>query len=262
MTVAVLVACYLPVLRGMVEQWSTDEDMGHGFVVPFVIGWIVWRERGRWRKLPLKPSWWGFALLALAAMMQVAAELGAGLFAGSVAFLLSVTGAVIALGGVRLLRAWAFPLLLALFMLPKLAIVYNQVTLPMQLLASRMAAGILSASSVAVIRQGNILDIGGHQILVAEACNGIRYLLPLAFMGAVFGYLSDPKSWMRAALLAVAIPVAIIANALRVAAAAFWPALEAGFAHMLCGWLIFVLCLAALVVARQAINAAYGLRHA
>lgn len=246
----------------MIEQWATDEDMGHGFVVPFVIAWIIWRERGRWRKLKLQPSWWGFAILGIAAMMQVAGELGAGLFAGSVAFLLSVIGGVIALGGFRLLRTWAFPLLLALFMLPKLAIVYNQVTLPMQLLASRMAAGILSASSVAVIRQGNILDIGGHQILVAEACNGIRYLLPLAFMAAVFGYLSDPKAWMRVALLAVAIPVAIIANALRVAAAAFWPALDAGFAHMLCGWLIFVLSLAALVVARQAINAAYGLGHA
>ena len=76
--------------------------------------------------------------------MQFAGLLGVGLFAGSVAFLISVAGAVLCLGGFVWLRALAFPLVLAVFMLPKLAVVYNQVTLPLQLLASRLAAGILT----------------------------------------------------------------------------------------------------------------------
>jgi hypothetical protein len=70
-----------------------------------------------------------------------------------------------------LLYAWimALPLLLALFMLPKLALVYNQVTLPLQLLASRIAAGILTAAGIGVIREGNILDVAGHRVSVVEA---------------------------------------------------------------------------------------------
>jgi hypothetical protein len=40
-----LVLCYTPALRGMFEQWSNDEDMSNGFVVPIVVLWIVWRER-------------------------------------------------------------------------------------------------------------------------------------------------------------------------------------------------------------------------
>jgi exosortase len=131
----------------MFDQWSNDEDMSHGFLVPIVILWIVWRERQRWRTLEAEPSCWGFALLAAAAGMQFAGLLGVGLFAGSVAFLVSVAGAVLCLGGVAWLRALAFPLALAVFMLPKLAVVYNQVTLPLQLLASRIAAGILTAIS-------------------------------------------------------------------------------------------------------------------
>ncbi len=241
----------------MFEQWSSDEDMSHGFLVPIVILWIVWRERERWLTLEAEPSGWGFALLASAAGLQLAGVLGVGLFAGSLAFLLSVAGVVLCLGGFVWLRTLAFPLLLAVFMLPKLAIVYNQVTLPLQLLASRIAAGILTVARIGVIREGNILDVGGHRVAVAEACNGIRYLLSLGFMGVVFAYLLDSKPWMRWAMLAAAVPVAILANAARVALAGWLPPLEAGIPHAASGVFIFVLCLATLMLLRQLFNKVY-----
>lgn len=258
LTAAVILLCYASTLRGMFEQWSNDEDMSHGFVVPIVVLWIVWRERERWRALPAEPSWWGLAVLAAGAGMQFVAVLGAGLFAGSVAFLVTVAGAILSLGGFAWLRAWALPLLLTLFMLPKLALVYDPLTLPLQLLASRMAAGILSAVGIGVIREGNILDVAGRRVAVVEACNGIRYLLSLGFMAVVFAYLSDPKPWMRMALLAAAVPIAMVANALRVAAAGWLPSLAAGTPHAVSGWFLFVLCLAALVLARRLFNSVYA----
>jgi exosortase len=142
-------------------------------------------------------------------------------------------------------------------MLPKLAVVYNQVTLPLQLLASRIAAGILTGAGIGVVREGNILDVGGHRVAVVEACDGIRYLLSLGFVAVVFAYLSDSKPWMRWALLAAAIPVAILANAIRVAAAGWLPPLEAGIPHAVCGGFIFVLCLAALMLLRRLFNKVY-----
>jgi exosortase len=204
LTALALVGCYAPTLRGMFEQWRTDEDMSHGFLVPVIVLWIVWRERERWRTLPVQPTWWGLVLLASAAAMQFVAALGVGLFAGSLAFLVSIAGAVLCLGGFNWLRALAFPLALSVFMLPKLALVYNQTTLPMQLLASRIAAGLLTTAGIGVIREGNILDVGGHRVEVVEACNGIRYLLSLGFMAVVLGYVFDskPGMWvMRVALL-------------------------------------------------------------
>jgi exosortase len=257
-TAVTLAVCYASVLRGMFDQWSTDEDMSHGFLVPLVILWIVWREGARWRTLPPQPSAWGLVPLAAGAMLQVASALGAGLFAGSLAFLISVTGAVLCFGGLPLLRAWAFPLLLALFMLPKLAVVYNLATLPLQLIASKMAAGILTAARIGVIREGNILDVGGHRIFVAEACNGIRYLLSLGFMAVVFAYVAGVKPWMRVALLAAAVPLAIVANAIRVAASGWMPALDAGTPHAVSGWLLFVFCLATLGLLQKLLNKVYG----
>ena len=241
----------------MLEQWSTDEDMSHGFLVPIVILWVVWRDRGRWQALRTEPNWWGFAILMGAAILHFAGALGVGLFAGSLALLLSVAGVLLCLGGLAWLRASAFPLVLAIFMLPKLAVVYNQVTLPLQLLASRMAAGILTSAGIGVIREGNILDVAGHRVAVVEACNGIRYLLSLGFMAVVFGYLSDSKLWMRVALLTAAVPIAIVANAVRVAAAGWLPSLDSGFPHEVSGWIIFVLCLATLILLRQLFHKVY-----
>jgi len=257
-----LAACYGSTLAGMAHQWRTDEDMGHGFLVPFIVLWIVWRERNRLRSLAIAPNAWGFAILIAAACLHLAGALGAGLFVSSVAFLLSIAGVIVCLGGFTLLRGLAFPLLVTLFMLPKLAIVYNQATLPLQLLASRMAAGILTVSGAGVIRDGNILNVGGHRVSVDEACSGIRYLLPLGFLSVVFAYLTDPKPWMRLVLLAAAIPVAIIANAARVAASALVPAFDAGTPHELIGVVIFALSLAAILPIQRLFHSLYIRYHA
>ncbi len=178
------------------------------------------------------------------------------------AFLVSVAGAVLYLGGFSFLRVWAFPFLLSLFMLPKLAIVYGQVTLPLQMLASRIAADMLGIVGVAVVREGNILDVAGHRVSVQEACNGIRYLLSLGFVAVVYAYLFDSKPWMRFALLAVVVPIAIIANALRVAVSGLVPALDAGTPHAIAGGLVFVLCLVTLVLMRRLFRTVYARYHA
>jgi exosortase len=259
----VLLVCYYSTLGGMANQWATDEDMSHGFAVPFAIAWIVWRERSRWMSITPEPSVWGFLAMAAGAALHIVGVLGAGLFVSSLGLLVSIVGAIVALGGFRFLRAWAFPLLLTLFMLPKLAIVYNQFTLPLQLLASRMAAGMLTVSGIGVIREGNILDVGGHRVAVAEACNGVRFLLPLAFVGVMFAYLADRKAWMRIAVLFGAVPLAILANALRVAASAWIPALDSGTPHQIAGYVIFTLTLVALLPLRWLLNSVSGgNRHA
>jgi len=123
----------------MFEQWRTDEDMSHGFLVPIVVLWIVWRERGRWRVLPAQPSCgdWRSWYPPPACSSPARSAWACSPVHWPFSFPLQ-RGALP--GGLGWLRALAFPLLLAVFMLPKLAIVYNQATLPLQLLASRIAA--------------------------------------------------------------------------------------------------------------------------
>lgn len=242
--VGLLTYCYWFGVSEMLHQWRHDEDMSHGFVVPVVAGWIAWREREQWLKRNIEPSWWGFVLLAFASLLLYAAVAGGVKFLACVAFLCAIVGVILQLGGPGVMRGLWFPLVLLLFMLPKLAIVYDQITLPMQLLASRLAALALSAGGVDVARSGNILQLGSFSVSVVEACSGIRYLLSLSFLALVYGYLAGAGSLMRAVLMLAMAPLAILANALRVAVIALLgtrnPKWAEGFMHTASGVAIFV----------------------
>jgi exosortase len=260
LTVAALVVCYAPYLGGLFEQWMYDEDMGHGSVVPFVMGWIIWRERERWRGQVGGPDHAGFLIMAFGAALHLAGALGGGVFAATLGLLVSGAGAVVVFGGFALLRAWSFPFVLSLFMLPKLAIVYNQTTLPLQLLASKLAAQGLTTAGLGVLREGNILTVNGISVAVDEACSGLRFLLPLGFLSLVYSYLAGGRPWMVVVSLAFSIPMAVVANAIRVGLSAVYPSLATGARHQAIGWALFLPCLGGLALLQWALGRMQGER--
>src|SRR5579871_680301 len=89
---ALLIAAYFPILKALVLQWSTDEDVGHGFLVPLVAGYIAWQRRDKLAALPRKPAWWGVALMAWGAVQAWLGMLGAELFLQRSAVLISLVG--------------------------------------------------------------------------------------------------------------------------------------------------------------------------
>src|SRR5512141_623463 len=134
-----LILAYFPVLLHLVEQWSTDEDVSHGFFVPLVAAFIVWQRRQQILVLHYRPAWWGLAVMAWAALQGYVGMLGAELFLQRTSFLIALVGLLLVTGGTRLVRELAFPLLLLPFMIPIPSVIYNQITFPLQLFASRVA---------------------------------------------------------------------------------------------------------------------------
>ncbi len=261
-----LIACYTPVLYRLLNQWATDEDMGHGFFVPAVAAYIVWQRRERFLSTPAVPSWWGLVPVVWGALQLYVATLGAELFLARTAFIISLIGVVLLLGGWQILRLAAFPLGLLFLMVPIPAIIYSQVTLPLQLFASSVAEYLLATLGVPVLREGNILELSTQRLDVVEACSGIRSLLTLTFLSLVYAYFFDKKVWMRAALLIATVPIAISANALRVTITAllteYKPELAEGLFHTAEGWVIFMLALTMLMITHAAINKIYGVIRA
>jgi exosortase len=149
----------------------------------------------------------------------------------------------------------AFPLFLLFFMLPIPAIIYNQITFPLQLLASRLAEWSLMFIGIPVLREGNILELAGQKLSVVEACSGIRSLLTLSFLSLVYGYFFERKIWMRVLLFVATVPIAILANASRVTLTGILseikPELAHGFFHSASGWVIFMVALMILAVLHQ-----------
>lgn len=253
-----LAVLYGPVLVLLVKQWLNDEDMGHGFFVPLLAGYIAWQSRDKLVARPFRPNYWGLLLVVWAGVQLVLATLGAELFLARTAFVLSIIGTVLFLGGTYALRVLAFPLALLFFMVPIPAIIYSRITLPLQMFASSIAEAVLNAVGIPVFREGNVLHLPSQTLSVVEACSGIRSLLSLTFLSLVYAYFFDNRVWMRWALLAATIPIAIIANAGRVTITGllseYNPALVHGFAHSAEGWIIFMVALICLVMVHKLID--------
>jgi exosortase len=258
-----LILCYLPVLIRLVLQWETDEDMGHGFFVPILAGYIAWQKRDELLSQPARPSWLGFALVVWSALQVAVATLGADLFLGRTAFVLAVIGTVWCLGGAGWLRTLALPLFLLFFMVPIPGIIYKAITFPLQLIASRAAEGALLMLGIPVLREGNVLEMAQQRLSVVEACSGIRSLLSLTFLSIVYGYFFETRAWVRVALFLSTIPIAIIANAARVTLTGiltqYDPELAEGFFHTASGWVIFMIALAIMVGVHQFLTRIHAL---
>lgn len=259
-----LIVCYAPVLNLLIRQWANDEDMGHGFFVPVIAAWIIWQKRAALLAIPSKPNYWGLVLVAWGMIQMLLGSIGAELFLARTAFLISLIGVIMVVCGSAVVRALSFPLFLLLFMVPIPQIVYGQITLPLQLFASSVAASALNVLGIPALRTGNILELpNGQQLSVVEACSGIRSLLSLSFLSLVYAWFFDPKRWMRLALLVATVPIAILANAARVTItgviSANYPKLAEGFFHTMEGWVLFVFALVLLVLCHTLINRIYDL---
>ncbi|HXE30615.1 MAG TPA: exosortase [Terriglobales bacterium] len=246
-----LALVYVPVLIGLAHDWATDPNYSHGFLIPFAVAFLVWRGREAWRVLPLRPSVWGGVLAVASQAIYLAGFLGAEYFLQRTSLLLLLAAGIIFLYGWGHLRIHLFSFALLLLAIPLPALLFNAVALPLQLLASNWAAWLLGLCSIPVLREGNILMLPQRTLDVAEACSGIRSLFSLIALAMMLAYLLPARFWLRLAVVVSAVPIALAANAFRIAATGLlgqWlgAAASEGFFHAFSGWVIFVLAFAAL----------------
>jgi len=253
-----LVIVFLPVLKVMVREWALLEEMGHAFFVPFVVAYVVWNDRDRILATPIKPCYPASLLIVWSFFQMLLGFLGADFFVARTAFIIAIIGIIWTLCGTALLRRLAFPLLMLLFMIRIPLFVYQQMTFPLQIFASKVAAWSLSVLGIPVLRDGNVLELPSQKLQVIEACSGIRSLLSLAFLSLVYAYIFDKRIWMRWVLLIATIPIAITANACRVTITGilseYAPTLAEGFFHSFEGWLIFMVALVCLIATHRLIS--------
>jgi exosortase len=236
---------YGDTLVGLARDWSADENYSHGFLIIPLAAYLVWERRDTLRRLPVRPASEGLVVVAGSLLVLWAGEVGAELFLSRVAMLGTLAGGVLFVLGWQHLKALAFPLAVLLLMVPLPAILFNQVTFPLQLVASRIGVMPVAAAGIPVLREGNIIVLANTTLQVAEACSGIRSLVSLLTIGIVYGYLADRRAAVRTIIALSTVPVAIIANGARVAgtglAAHYYGAAAAeGFFHAFSGWIVFV----------------------
>jgi exosortase len=239
---------YAPVLSRLVRQWWSDPNFSHGFFVPIFSAFVVWQSRTRLLAIQSKPSIWGLPVIAISLTMLLVGTFGAELFLSRVSLIFLLAGGVVFFVGWEMFRAVLFPLSFLVLMVPIPAIVFSQITLPLQILASKLAAGTLPICGVPVLREGNIINLPAMPLEVAQACSGIRSLMSLTTLAIMYGYLVERRVWVRVALALASIPIAVAANGLRIVGTGlivqYWdPEKAEGFFHLFSGWLVFVFSL-------------------
>jgi exosortase len=245
------VVLYYGALCTLVKDWSEDPNFSHGFIVPLVSGFIIWKERANLRMTVSKSANAGLLVIFLSMVLFVVGDVGAERFTRNLSLVLTIAGLFyLYLGGEAIRKFW-FPIVYLLFMIPIPAILWNQAAFPMQLLASRISFNVVQALDVSVIREGNILLLPSITLEVVDACSGIRSLTSLLALSAAFAYFSGLRAPYKWWLFGSAVPIAVGANAFRLSATAviaeiIGPEIAMGFLHELSGILVFLIALFAL----------------
>ena len=232
-----------PTIIGLLGDWASSGEYGHGFLLLPIGVYLAWRSRVK-DAPPARRL--GMAVLVGGVLLFLAGTVAAEFFTRRLAVLLSLAGVVLYYRGGEQLRAWWLPFALLAFTIPLPEVVLNSLTLPLQLLASRVAVALLEARHVPVALAGNVILLPGQELFVAEACSGLRSLSALLGLTLLIG--GTALKWIstRTVLLLLAIPAAIAANAFRVfgtgfGAYYFGPEFTHGPAHLLAGGLVFLL---------------------
>jgi exosortase len=246
---------YWTTLIHLVGQWWNDPNFSHGFFVPLFSAFVIWQERDRLARITPKPSWAGIIVLLAGLGLLVVGRLGAELFLARSSLLLILAGVVILFLGWNLFRAMLFPWAFLLLMIPIPTIVFNQITFPLQLLASKVAAAVLPVLGVPILREGNVINLPSMALEVAEACSGIRSLMSLVTLAIIYGYLMEKRLWVRWLLAVAAVPITVAANDVRIIGTGllvqYWdPEMAEGYFHASWGWIIFVVSLIMLYALR------------
>lgn len=239
---ALVLVVYAPVLQKLLHVWFSDEDMAHAVFAPLVGGYVLWQRRAELARA--EPGFYplGLWMCAVGAVLRVSGTLTGEALLGRIALILTLFGVVYMFFGKRIIRPIAFPTLLLLFAIPVPKVIYSSATLTLQMLASMLSEMMLEALNYTIIRSGNLLELAGQKLSVAEACSGIRSLFSLLFLAVTYIYFHEDRSLIRWFVVAAAVPIAVLVNAMRIVITGIVgesdPVFALGLFHATAGWVL------------------------
>ena len=244
----------------LVSRWGSREELSHSYFIPVVSAWLIWTNRDAVRASIGAPSAWSIGFFAVAALMALLGQLVQFYVLQHVGLIVAIAGAIAAFGGLSLLRTIAAPVAFLLFAVPPPQWAMTLLSLQFQEMSSVFGVWMLRMIDVPVYLTGNIIDLGEYKLQVAEACSGLSYLFPFVSLGVITAYLYRGPFWQKGTIVLATLPITILMNSFRIAATGllvknYGIGHAEGFMHFFEGWVVFILCLAALFLVVMALNA-------
>ncbi len=245
---------YSSAFAWMYTRWSArDTYYSHGFLVPFISGFLVWQKRKLLSGIIVKPSPLGWSWLGGALLLQMVGTLWNIGFVSGISFILAIIGLVQILLGKDYLREVILPILFLGFMVPLPEVVIVNFSFRLKLFAAQISTFIVNHLGVPAIREGSVIKTLHSTLMVEDPCSGIRSLVALIALGALMSYFSNLSKIKKIALFISALPIAIASNIVRIVALTmiseiYGEQYAGGLVHDTLGILTFVFAFAGLAL--------------
>ena len=212
------IAVFYPAFVWMSARFlEENSNYSHGFLIPFVVAWLIYQKRPEISQMPVSPSWYGFPLLLAALALHIlgGVMLHIGILSGF-AVMIALFGLALCLFGAGITRIITVPLLMILFMIPLPQIFLVGVMFRMKMFAAFVAAKIVGAMHIPLERAGSMIYLPNGTLTVGNECSGINSLISLITLSVIFAYVARGSVVKKFAFIAFSVPVALAANICRI----------------------------------------------
>jgi exosortase len=197
--------------------WQRSDEYSSGLLVPFLAVYVLWSRREQIASCNTKPSLWGLPVFLTAQAMKLF-----GLFfmynsMERLSIVISIAALVLLLFGWGLFQKVFTTLVFLCLMLPLPYSIHSSLILPLQGWSTSSAVFCLEMMGYDVVREGNIIDINGTAVAVAEACNGLRMVMAFFVIGSFVVLLIKRAWWEKLVILVSSLPIALLCNTVRLA---------------------------------------------
>jgi exosortase len=236
---------FWPILGVRWRYYDEQPRYSHCPLLPAVSALWVYDRWDALKALPRTVSRGGLVAVVLCVAAYLYGRVVSMNFLQHLSMLATVAACVWALCGARMLRACAFPLAYLALTMPLPKAWDEAISQPLQSIATRASEAVFDAFGWVVVRQGNVLQLPGLKLLVEDACSGIHSLYALVCLGIAWVAFVERPPWLRAVLVVATVPVAILANTLRVIVSGILayevdPKYAEGTSHAATGMIVFV----------------------
>jgi exosortase len=244
---------YWPALLELTRRWAQDPQYSHGWLVPVFAAVLLWFRRNRLPENGLKPTWWGLPLLAGGILLRFAGSWFYFEWFDPISLVPCLAGACLMVGGKSIWK-WAWPSIAFLaFMIPLPFRLANALSDPLQHLATLTSTFALQTLGLPALAEGNTIQMDDVQINIVEACSGLSMMIVFFALSTGVALVVRRPLWEKGLILLSAIPIALVANVLRITVTGILFRLVSNeaadaFFHDAAGWLMMPLALALLWV--------------
>jgi exosortase D (VPLPA-CTERM-specific) len=237
----------------MIGRWNNQEEYGYGYIIPFITLFLIWQRKDQLAEMEFSASIWGLLLITFGGFLFFLGAVATTHTLSQYGLVVTILGTALALLGWKTFKIVMVPLAVLFFMVPLPPFIYQTLSAKLQLVSSQIGVDVIRLFGISVYLEGNVIDLGSYKLQVVEACSGLRYLFPLVSLSFIVAYIYKGAFWKKAVIFLSSIPITVFMNSFRIGVIGVLveyggPEQAEGFLHDFEGWIVFMACIAILVL--------------